>query len=471
MGSDPSASTRARAAGLLLGSLLVSAACWLDWPGFLRGTTRRGGGWLWRYYERPREPIAFALLFCGFALAAWLLDRHARGNDWRLPGAGACLLVFVVQVASLGWAQSGDGNPWRAMTNHVLRSGSFETLEQFPDLRPVFRDWPRLRAELPKPHVPYQPPFALLPAWLSARLTEAQPSLAHRIAAVSRARRDVESPMLAASALVCALAMLAVCALNPILLTLLLRARHDPHSVAIAAVASIAPGILMHSPSLYQLQAPFFSACALAAQTMALPAGALVAGLVIGCVAELSFLAPALGNWIAVVVLARCRDARTAIVSCGALIGGVLLVLFAAQLATGFSWFGGLFAALAAGHPEEILKRPYTASLWRNAIDVVVWCGPLPFLGALVGGLAAARSLLRGEAPDGFALGGLVGLFVLNLSGATRAEVGRVWIPYFPLLVVAAAPTLRGFFPGRWLAGAAAAQLLHAFVMMSRWGS
>lgn len=470
--TDPSG---ARAAAVLLfGSLSVSAACWLNWPAFLRGTSRHGGGWLWRYYEQPREPGAFALTLTLFALAVWLLERRARRGGGRLAAAGVCFFVLLVQFAALTWAQDGDGNAWRAMAAHQLSAkgtGTFQAIEDFPDLRPVFRDWPRVRANLPPPHVPYQPPFVLLPAWISVRLAEAYPSLSFRIAAVTRIRRDAPSPLAGAAGLFSALLILAACALNPLLLTRLLQARQDPHPLATAALAAIVPGILIHAPTAYQLQAPFFTASAFAAQSLALPWGALAAGAWIGCASELSFLAPALGNWVAVVVWARGRDARQSVLSWVALLAGVLVVLLAAQAATGFSWFGGLFAVLASGHPEEILNRPYAASLWRNLVDVIVWCGPLPFAGALLGGVAALSNLLRGKTPDGFALGALVGIAVLNASGATRAEVGRVWMPYFPLLAVAAAPTLRQMFPNRWLAGAAGAQLVHTFVLLSRWGS
>jgi hypothetical protein len=42
------------------------------------------------------------------------------------------------------------------------------------------------------------------------------------------------------------------------------------------------------------------------------------------------------------------------------------------------------------------------------------------------------------QADEAFRLGALATLFVLLVSGQTRGEVGRIWIPIMPVLLVAA---------------------------------
>jgi hypothetical protein len=147
------------------------------------------------------------------------------------------------------------------------------------------------------------------------------------------------------------------------------------------------------------------------------------------------------------------RPARAVLV---ALAVGVLVVPVAFTLA-GFSWWDGMMAthaSWAAGAGAQ--RRPYAYFLLG---DLAVLC--------LLIGPAAARALRSALLTDrgvGMLVGAaLVGVLALDVSGVTRGEVERIWVPYAPWIVVAACvhrPPARGLL----LAQAATALALEAVV-------
>jgi hypothetical protein len=94
--------------------------------------------------------------------------------------------------------------------------------------------------------------------------------------------------------------------------------------------------------------------------------------------------------------------------------------------------------ALAIHHETYTAVRSYALWLFFNPLDLAV------FLGVPVAVLALARMVeaLRSGPPahlaDRFTAGVALGLVLLGLSGSTRGEVGRIWIPLMPLLLIAA---------------------------------
>ena len=94
--------------------------------------------------------------------------------------------------------------------------------------------------------------------------------------------------------------------------------------------------------------------------------------------------------------------------------------------------------ALAIHHETYTAVRSYALWLLFNPLDLAI------FLGVPVAVLALPRmvGVLRSGPPAGncdrFAAGLAIGLVLLGLSGSTRGEVGRIWIPLLPLLLIAA---------------------------------
>lgn len=134
-------------------------------------------------------------------------------------------------------------------------------------------------------------------------------------------------------------------------------------------------------------------------------------------------------------VLLALRRGRTALLWAA---GGVAAVLGAAW-AAGFMWFAGLAATNVEYQATYHLQGGRPGWYW--------WLGDLGAL-AIAAGPAAAlsarhavawlRSRDRGAgAPETLTLAALAAVVFMVVSGVTKAEVERIWLPYMPWLLVA----------------------------------
>ena len=124
----------------------------------------------------------------------------------------------------------------------------------------------------------------------------------------------------------------------------------------------------------------------------------------------------------------------------------------------GFSWFDGVHATHRAWELGKGDDRPYLYSL---VADVAV-------LGVLVGPATAASITRRpGRVPSVLAASSALGLLLLAVSGVTRLEVERIWLPFAPWLVL-----LTAGIPARgrgWLAVNAACALTFQLLVLDVW--
>ncbi len=135
-----------------------------------------------------------------------------------------------------------------------------------------------------------------------------------------------------------------------------------------------------------------------------------------------------------------------------------LAVVPVALTAAGFSWFDGAAATHRAWSLGKGDDRPYLYSLVADVGILAVLVGPATAVGAsrrprrVVTVLAAASA---------------VALLALAVSGVTRLEVERIWLPFAPWLVL-----LTAALPGRargWLAANAASALVFQLLVRDVW--
>ncbi|MFE3455036.1 hypothetical protein ACFXJ8_39545 [Nonomuraea sp. NPDC059194] len=118
----------------------------------------------------------------------------------------------------------------------------------------------------------------------------------------------------------------------------------------------------------------------------------------------------------------------------------------------GFWWPAGVLATYAEWAADPGAARPYLYFLVANLAVLALLTGP-----------ATAVGLARGPGPIVGAA--LVAVLALDVSGVTRGEVERIWLPY-ALWIGAAA----GLAPGRgWLAAQAVTGLLLQGLVASPW--
>jgi hypothetical protein len=102
--------------------------------------------------------------------------------------------------------------------------------------------------------------------------------------------------------------------------------------------------------------------------------------------------------------------------------------------------------ALAIHH--EVFTAPRSYALWLlfNPVDLAVFLG-MPVAFSWAWGAARSARARPKEAIDRMRVATAVGLALIVLAGVTRGEVGRIWIPLMPTLLVAALVRPNG--PGR----------------------
>ncbi|WP_329249167.1 hypothetical protein OG417_02655 [Actinoallomurus sp. NBC_01490] len=154
---------------------------------------------------------------------------------------------------------------------------------------------------------------------------------------------------------------------------------------------------------------------------------AVVAGVVTGSLPYLNYgLVTILALPLAVFLLTRPRRAIV-----GAFVLGCAVVPLAFTLG-GFLWWDGVMATHAAWAAGAGSDRPYA----------YFFAGDLAVLALIIGPMAGAALpyvLRRGRALGVLLAAALLGVLALDLSGVTRGEVERIWLPYAAWLTAAAA--------------------------------
>jgi len=188
---------------------------------------------------------------------------------------------------------------------------------------------------------------------------------------------------------------------------------------------------------------------------------------------------------IACLVLAvawSARDASRARRSSGWLALGVVIVCAAYTLA-GFRWWDGYHLLVQRYYQGLAADRPYSYWVWANLASLFLATGPavvagLTHLGTAVaertkaimrsrGTKAGMRAVLRSPLLS-LPAAALLAVASADLSGLSKSEVERIWLPFGCWLTVAAA-----VLPGRqhrgWLAGQAGLALAVNHLVLTRW--
>ncbi|HKS98426.1 MAG TPA: hypothetical protein VJT31_02760 [Rugosimonospora sp.] len=185
--------------------------------------------------------------------------------------------------------------------------------------------------------------------------------------------------------------------------------------------------------------------------------GGLGGGLLLGFSLYLSYgLLPAGALAIAVLWLRPAPRRGTAV----ATVVGVAGVV-AAFTASGFWWLDGYHLVVIRYYQGWAAGRPYGYWVWADLACLLACAGPV--LGPALRHLAAARTrlcLIPAAA--------LLAIAVADLSGLSKAEVERIWLPYAIWLLVAAA-----WLPTRqrqpWLAAQALTALAINHLLLTYW--
>ncbi len=189
---------------------------------------------------------------------------------------------------------------------------------------------------------------------------------------------------------------------------------------------------------------------------------AVTGGVLLGYALYLSY-GLVLGGLLPLAVLAVTRAWRVA----GLAVLGAAAVV-AAFTAAGFWWFTG-FAHVRVIYAASIAEtRPYSFFVWANLAALAFAIGP-----AVVAGLRRAASDAAGprELPAAAVLltvAGLAAIVLADLSGMSKAEVERIWLPFALWLVLPCALLPREHVR-YWLAAQASLALAVNHLLLTVW--
>jgi hypothetical protein len=254
--------------------------------------------------------------------------------------------------------------------------------------------------------------------------------------------------------------------------------------VVIAIAASIAPAVLITARALgaeetARKAAPFlvlspaavflavsadavftaFAAWGLAALALAATASdrrrmvawSVLAGLLLGYCVLLSYGLPLLG-FLAVAVLLCARSWLPLPIAAATALAVVL-----GFAAAGFAWWQAYPVLVDRYHDGIAAERPFSYWVWGNLAALLICAGPL--LGA---GLTHLGTAIRrvDRAPALLVSAAVAAVVAADLSGMSKSEVERIWLPFVPWLTLSLA-----LLPDRWRRLGLGLQLLSALLV------
>jgi hypothetical protein len=185
--------------------------------------------------------------------------------------------------------------------------------------------------------------------------------------------------------------------------------------------------------------------------------GGLAGGLLLGYTLYLSYGLVLVGALAVAVLWLRPAPRRATLLST---VAGVAAVVVAFT-ASGFWWLTGYHLVVIRYYQGWAAERPYSYWVWADLACLVCCAGPVlaPALRhaarqvrATGSGVTARLWLLPGAA--------LLGILAADVSGLSKAEVERIWLPYAIWLLVGTA-----WLPERYRRGWLVAQAVTALVI------
>ncbi|MFC7547467.1 hypothetical protein [Plantactinospora sp. GCM10030261] len=200
---------------------------------------------------------------------------------------------------------------------------------------------------------------------------------------------------------------------------------------------------------------------------------AVPAGLTLGAALYLSYGFVLVGL-LALTVLALRPDRRLVTMT---LAGGGVLAVVTVFTVAGFDWLDGYHLVVRRYYQGWAADRPYGYWVWANLAALVLSAGPVAAPALRRAGVAAYRALAgtvrrvrrapAGPAPIAAApepvtvwlpVAAAGAVLLADLSGLSKAEVERIWLPFTVWLLIAVARLPSGD-RRRWLAGQAVTAL------------
>jgi hypothetical protein len=460
-----------RALGLAAAvTCVLLAAIWLDLSPLLRGPEPFPPQWQWNARQGPPAAGLPAVVLCaaglmGLITASGLVTARRYGRIVRaIVLCAAVALGVALQSALLEIANDASAADLLVARTVSPNFTSYYTVATAPVARDVSTFLDRYAELLPgfPLHAATHPPGAVLFYRAVLALCEGVPALTRGLVAqaerlgVDRTRfpSSVDLALLATALLAPAAIMLATSAACwPIAALARELGLSEAGATRVGMLWVLVPGMLLMVPELDQLLAlPVVGTALLLLRALSPERSgprSLAIGACAGAVAGLATLVSygavvfVLFGWLLVAAFAldRGRGAARRWPTLAVAAGGALIV-HALPALWGYDPLRALSIAMRVHRELFTRPRPYATWLVLNLWDFAVFVGfPLAVLAA-AGALGGARRLLAGGRDAAgapllrFNVATVAVLLALDLAGVARGEVGRIWIPLMPFVLV-----------------------------------
>ncbi len=463
---------------LIVSSLVLAGLIVGDGLPQLRGPAPETSEWYWPYLLRPLErwwPAVVAALGLWLVSSWWLWPEKV--GRWQNGTALTSLVIasFGLQVAVIHADQADVSAALVERTLSNLASGFFEPAAEIGDMNYALRNYAALMPTFASEHAQTHPPGYIVANWATVQGLARVPVAAEAMARFIRPLRCTDlwlldrPPEVAAALGIWALLPLLAAALTFLpafwLSQELLVGRAQRLAVVLAASL---PALLLFAPKTVQLYAPlalllfWFYHTGLRQRS---PGRLLVAGLLLSVLTFLSLgnaalvllvaVYAGLWMWVPAEMLAQTRlqPQSWAGIAKQALAFGLGAASLWLLLWVMWGTAPWEIASVGLGQHYELVTtlRRYDWWVVWNLIDLLVFSGWPLFLGFLGSLWLAWRLAHEGKATavELLSVGLLILIVVIDLSGSTRGEVGRIWLFFMPLLAFPAARFWSEALPGR----------------------
>ncbi|MCP4426492.1 MAG: glycosyltransferase family 39 protein [Chloroflexi bacterium] len=469
---------------------VLIAAILADRLPILRGPAPETSEWYWPYQLRPaaRWPVPLLAALGLWGTAVWLQLRPGA-KQWGTAVAliGLTLGSILLQLSLIYADRPAVTAELIDRTLSNLASGFFEPAAEIEDLNAVLSAYPEAMPAFASEHARTHPPGLLAANWLTIQAFARMPNLSETIARHVWPARCADlwlldrPPHIAAALGTWAVLPLLAAAIS-VWPAYALARRWLPEPTARLATGFIAalPSLLLFAPKSVQLYAPltllifltlqlglerrqpfwFFLSGTLFSLSSFLNLGNGALILLMGGYVALSLYRTQINaeNAGSEPKIAKNphKSAKSAFQNSFALALGAVSIWLVYWLGWGVPPWAVLQTGLRQHYELVTLGRRYEWWIIHNLIDLFVFAG-LPLIVGFALALATAIRQIRAKSVTDvslLALSLLPFILLLDLSGSTRGETGRLWLFFMPLLAFAAADALHNRLPGRWAAPA-----------------
>lgn len=432
-------------------ALLLFLLILTDGLPLLRGPAPDTAVWHWPYHLRPVNRWWVSFLAAAGITAVTALWQRKKLPTW----AGLTLLALTFLTLQIGILYADNPNIQAELINRTLAvqtNGYFWTAANTPNLNDTLRTYPQQMAAYESDHTRTHPPGLVVANWAVISLLGRVPGAAKWLAQPAWAARCTDLWLFAQPAHTAA--ALVVWAWLPLLLAALsvwpaywLGEQMQPGAGMLTAVfVAATPALTLFAPLPDPIYVPL-TLLTLLFFDKGLRNGRLrhlfLSGLLLSVSTFLSLGNAALGLVLLLVGLWHWWQTGTK--NAAFWWRGVLVFALGAGSIWGIYWLGWQVppweiarTGMAQHYNLATSQRSYTTWLWGNLVDFALFAGLAAILGFAQTVWQGLKST-RPSSPAVWAAAAAVLLILLDLSGSTRGEVGRIWLFLMPLIALGTA--------------------------------